>query len=59
MKKFSARVNSNYSRTKFANIKTYILHGEVHDEKVLYSMTVVAGHAGLFSNLDNNQISVK
>jgi len=36
-------------RREFNNIKGYTLRGEVHDEKALYSMGGVAGHAGLFS----------
>ena len=43
--------HSNYGRTSFANIQTHTLRGEVHDEKALYSMAGVAGHAGLFANL--------
>ena len=45
--------HSNYGRTTFANIKTHTLRGEVHDEKALYSMAGVAGHAGLFADLDS------
>jgi len=36
-------------RVDFENIRTYILQGEVHDEKAFHSMGGVAGHAGLFS----------
>ena len=35
----------------FKNIRTTLLRGEVHDEKALYSMGGVAGHAGLFSTV--------
>ena len=35
------------------NIRKYTLQGEVHDEKAWYSMAGVAGHAGLFSTLDD------
>jgi len=45
--------HSNCGRTNFANIKTHTLRGEVHDEKALYSMAGVAGHAGLFADLDD------
>lgn len=34
----------------FANVRTYTLQGEVHDEKAFYSMDGVSGHAGLFAN---------
>lgn len=45
--------HSNCGRANFANIKTYTLRGEVHDEKALYSMVGISGHAGLFTNLDD------
>ncbi|QLE79010.1 serine hydrolase [Francisella sp. Scap27] len=45
--------HTNLGNTKFANIKTHTLRGEVHDEKALYSMGRVAGHAGLFSTIDD------
>ena len=35
----------------FQNQLTHTLRGEVHDEKALYSMEGIAGHAGLFSSL--------
>jgi CubicO group peptidase (beta-lactamase class C family) len=37
------------SRVDFDNIRTYVLQGEVHDEKAYHSFGGVAGHAGLFS----------
>ncbi len=36
-------------RVSFANVRTYVLQGEVHDEKAYHSFGGVAGHAGLFS----------
>ncbi|MEI6895413.1 MAG: penicillin binding protein PBP4B [Colwellia sp.] len=36
-------------RVDFANVRTYVLQGEVHDEKAFHSFAGVAGHAGLFS----------
>ncbi|MED7819689.1 MULTISPECIES: serine hydrolase [unclassified Francisella] len=43
----------NFGTTSFNNIKTETLRGYVHDEKALYSMAGVAGHAGLFSTIDD------
>lgn len=37
----------------FANVRTYVLQGEVHDEKAFHSFAGVAGHAGLFSDVDD------
>jgi len=37
------------NRVNFDNIRTYVLQGEVHDEKAYHSFGGVAGHAGLFS----------
>ncbi len=34
----------------FPGYRTYILQGEVHDEKAFYSMDGVSGHAGLFAS---------
>jgi len=50
--------NSRQSSIEFENIRTDVVHGEVHDEKAFYSMQGVAGHAGLFSNDDklSNQL---
>ncbi len=36
-------------RVDFENVRTYVLQGEVHDEKAFHSFNGVAGHAGLFS----------
>ncbi|MCI2284540.1 penicillin binding protein PBP4B [Colwellia sp. MSW7] len=36
-------------RVTFDNVRTYVLQGEVHDEKAFHSLVGVAGHAGLFS----------
>jgi len=36
-------------RVDYDNIRTYVLQGEVHDEKAYHSFDGVAGHAGLFS----------
>jgi len=36
-------------RVDFDNVRTYVLQGEVHDEKAYHSFGGVAGHAGLFS----------
>jgi len=33
----------------FPGVRTYTIQGEVHDEKAFYSLSGVAGHAGLFS----------
>jgi N-acetylmuramoyl-L-alanine amidase len=40
---------SRGERLDYENIRTYVLQGEVHDEKAFYSLGGVAGHAGLFS----------
>ena len=37
------------NRVNYENIRTYVLQGEVHDEKAYHSLGGVAGHAGLFS----------
>ncbi len=42
--------NTRQATIEFNNIRTDVVHGEVHDEKAFYSMQGVAGHAGLFSN---------
>ncbi len=42
--------NSRHGSIHFDNIRTQVIHGQVHDEKAFYSMQGVAGHAGLFSN---------
>lgn len=48
--------NSRQSSIEFENIRTDVVHGEVHDEKAFYSMQGVAGHAGLFSNAKETAI---
>ncbi|MBL4940625.1 MAG: penicillin binding protein PBP4B [Colwellia sp.] len=37
------------NRVIFDNVRTYVLQGEVHDEKAYHSFAGIAGHAGLFS----------
>ncbi|MDX2367198.1 MAG: penicillin binding protein PBP4B [Colwellia sp.] len=37
------------NRVSYENVRTYVLQGEVHDEKAYHSLAGVAGHAGLFS----------
>ncbi len=37
------------NRVDFENVRTYVLQGEVHDEKAYHSLAGIAGHAGLFS----------
>jgi len=41
--------NTRSGEIDFENIRTDVVHGQVHDEKAYYSMQGVAGHAGLFS----------
>lgn len=36
-------------RINYDNVRTYVLQGEVHDEKAYHSLGGVAGHSGLFS----------
>lgn len=45
--------NSRGGRVTFDNMREYVLQGEVHDEKAFYSLGGVAGHAGLFSTVDD------
>jgi serine-type D-Ala-D-Ala carboxypeptidase len=45
--------NTRGGRVSFDNIREYVLQGEVHDEKAYYSLAGVAGHAGLFSTVDD------
>ena len=40
-------------RRNYPGMRDYVLRGEVHDEKAYYSLGGVAGHAGLFSNVDD------
>ena len=44
--------NTRDGRVEFDNVRTYVLQGEVHDEKAFHSFDGVAGHAGLFSTAD-------
>ncbi len=48
--------NTRQSNIDFHNVRTDVVHGEVHDEKAFYSMGGVAGHAGLFSNAKETAI---
>lgn len=45
--------NTRDGKVDFDNVRTYVLQGEVHDEKAFYSLDGVAGHAGLFSDVDD------
>jgi len=69
---FNPLINTQYKKSDFAatelkgntrggtiffpNVRTYVLQGEVHDEKSFYSMNGLSGHAGLFSNLHDMNI---
>lgn len=48
--------NTRQSTIEFHDIRTDVVHGEVHDEKAYYSMQGVAGHAGLFSTAKETAI---
>jgi len=48
--------NSRQSTVKFDNMRTEVIHGQVHDEKAYYSMQGVSGHAGLFSTAKETAI---
>lgn len=48
--------NTRGGRIEFDNIRKDVLQGQVHDEKAYYSFDGVAGHAGLFSTV--NDLSV-
>lgn len=45
--------NTRGGRVDFDNVRDYVLQGEVHDEKAFHSFAGVAGHAGLFSDVDD------
>lgn len=45
--------NTRGGRVDFKNVRDYVLQGEVHDEKAFHSFAGVAGHAGLFSDVDD------
>ena len=40
-------------KRNYEGMRDYVLQGEVHDEKAYYSLGGVAGHAGLFSTVDD------
>jgi len=44
--------NTRGGRVDFENVRTYVLQGEVHDEKAFHSFEGIAGHAGLFSTAE-------
>ena len=44
---------SRGNRRDYPSIRKYVLQGEVHDEKCYYSMDGIAGHAGLFSTVED------
>jgi N-acetyl-anhydromuramyl-L-alanine amidase AmpD/CubicO group peptidase (beta-lactamase class C family) len=45
--------NTRGGTVDFENVRTHVLQGEVHDEKAFHSFAGVAGHAGLFSTVDD------
>ncbi|MFT2089376.1 penicillin binding protein PBP4B [Paraglaciecola sp. 2405UD69-4] len=45
--------NTRGGTVSFDNVRSYVLQGEVHDEKAFHSFAGVAGHAGLFSTVDD------
>jgi N-acetyl-anhydromuramyl-L-alanine amidase AmpD/CubicO group peptidase (beta-lactamase class C family) len=45
--------NTRGGTVDFDNVRTDVLQGEVHDEKAFHSFAGVAGHAGLFSDVDD------
>lgn len=45
--------NTRGGTVDFDNVRTHVLQGEVHDEKAFHSFAGVAGHAGLFSAVDD------
>ena len=45
--------NTRGGTVDFDKVRRYVLQGEVHDEKAYHSLDGVAGHAGLFSNVDD------
>ncbi|CAD5285083.1 conserved hypothetical protein [Alteromonas sp. 38] len=46
------RGNTRGGAVTFDNVRTHVLQGEVHDGKAFYSFDGIAGHAGLFSDVD-------
>ncbi|WP_105254835.1 penicillin binding protein PBP4B [Pseudoalteromonas sp. T1lg75] len=45
--------NTRGGRVNFEGVRDYVLQGEVHDEKAFYSLGGVAGHAGLFADVQS------
>ncbi|WP_105200814.1 penicillin binding protein PBP4B [Pseudoalteromonas sp. T1lg10] len=45
--------NTRGGRVNFEGVRDYVLQGEVHDEKAFYSLAGVAGHAGLFADVQS------
>ncbi|PKG97214.1 penicillin binding protein PBP4B [Paraglaciecola sp. MB-3u-78] len=45
--------NTRGGTVDFENVRTYVLQGEVHDEKAFHSFGGVTGHAGLFSTVND------
>lgn len=45
--------NTRDGSVDFTSVRKHVLQGEVHDEKAFHSFAGVAGHAGLFSNVDD------
>jgi CubicO group peptidase (beta-lactamase class C family) len=50
------RGNSRDGTVEFENMRNTVIQGEVHDEKAFYSMGGVAGHAGLFSTVQDTAV---
>jgi serine-type D-Ala-D-Ala carboxypeptidase len=44
---------SRGQKRNYPGMRDYVLRGEVHDEKAYYSLGGVAGHAGLFSTIED------
>jgi N-acetylmuramoyl-L-alanine amidase len=51
--------NTRGGTVDFDNVRDYVLQGEVHDEKAFHSFAGVAGHAGLFSDVDDLAVLVQ
>jgi len=47
------RGNTRGGTVAFDNVRTHVLQGEVHDGKAFYSFDGIAGHAGLFSDVND------
>lgn len=50
------RGNTRGGAVAFDNVRTHVLQGEVHDGKAFYSLDGIAGHAGLFSDVNDMAI---